>query len=94
MAKTEKIKVTVTTEEVKELEISFPYYVQDGCVFIKFFERNKGIMISDYPFFKQIQYMDMPEDWITFKPTTEAVFNKAFDKVMNNLIKMNNEKDI
>ena len=86
-AKTEKIKVTVTTEEVKELEISFPYYVKDGYVFIKFFDRNKGIMVADYGFSKQIQYMDMPERWLTFKPTTEAVFNKAFDKVMNFLIK-------
>lgn len=87
-AKTEKIKVKVNVApKYKEVEVSFPYYVQDGCVFIKFFERNKGIMISDYPFLKQIQYMDMPEDWITFKPITEDTFNMVFDKVMNFLIK-------
>lgn len=31
--------------------------------------------------------MQMPEDWLAFKPTTEDIFNKAFDKVMNFLIK-------
>lgn len=93
-ATTEKIKVTVTTEEIKELEISFPYYVKDGCTLIKFFDRRKGIMVTDYGFSKQIQYMDMPESWLAFKPTTEAIFNKAFDKVMNYLIKLKNEKTI
>ena len=92
--KKEKIRVTVTTEEVKELEISFPYYVKDKYTVIKFFDRRKGLMVTDYDFSKQIQYMDMPENWLSFKPTTEAVFNKAFDKVMNDLIKMNNEKTI
>lgn len=92
-AKTEKIKVTVTSKETKEMEISFPYYVKDGCILIKFFDRRKGIMVTDYGFSKQIQYMAMPEDWITFKPTTEAVFNKAFDKVMN-FLKEKNEKTI
>ena len=88
MTTTEKIKVKVNVSpKYKEIEISFPYYVQDGCTVIKFSDRRKGIMVADYGFSKHIQYMDMPEDWIAFKPTTEAVFNKAFDKVMNFLIK-------
>ena len=87
-ATTEKIKVKVNVApKYKEVEVSFPYYVKDGCVLVKFFDKRKGIMVTDYGFSKQIQYMDMPEDWLTFKPTTEAVFNKAFDKVMNFLIK-------
>lgn len=86
--KTEKIKVKVNvTPKYKEVEVSFPYYVKDGCTVIKFFDRRKGIMVADYSFSKQIQYMQMPEDWIAYKPTTEEVFNKAFDKVMNFLIK-------
>ena len=94
-AKTEKIKVKVNVApRYKEVEVSFPYYVKDGCTVIKFSDRRKGIMVTDYGFSKQIQYMDMPENWLAFKPTTEAVFNEAFDKVMNNLIKMNNEKVI
>ena len=92
--KIEKIRVTVSREEVKELEISFPYYVKDGCVFIKFFDRNKGIMVADYSFSKQIQYMDMPEEWLSFKPTTKEEFNEKFNEVMNDLIKKNNEKTI
>ncbi|HBT85741.1 MAG TPA: hypothetical protein DEB12_07520 [Porphyromonadaceae bacterium] len=87
-AKAEKIKIKVNVSpRYKEIEVSFPYYVKDGFVLVKFFDRNKGIMVADYGFSKHIQYMDMPEDWITFKPTTEAVFNKAFDKVMNFLTK-------
>ena len=95
MATTEKIKVKVNVApKYKEVEVSFPYYVKDECTLIKFFDRRKGLMVNDYSFSKNIQYMEMPENWIMFKPTTEAIFNKAFDKVMNNLIKMNNEKTI
>ena len=94
-ATTEKIKVKVNVApKYKEVEVSFPYYVKDECTLIKFFDRRKGLMVNDYSFSKNIQYMEMPENWIMFKPTTEAIFNKAFDKVMNNLIKMNNEKTI
>ena len=94
-AKAEKIKIKVNVApRYKEIEVSFPYYVEDGFVLVKFFDRNKGIMVADYGFSKQIQYMDMPENWLSFKPTTEAVFNNAFDKVMNFLIKINNEKTI
>jgi hypothetical protein len=93
-AKTEKIKIKVNVSpRYKEIEISFPYYVKDGCTAIKFFDRNKGIMVADYGFSKHIQYMDMPEEWLAYKPTTEDTFNKAFDKVMNFLTK-NNEKTI
>lgn len=92
---TEKIKVKVNVApRYKEVEVSFPYYVKDGCVLVKFFDRKKGIMVTDYSFSKSVEWMNMPEDWLTYKPTTEAVFNKAFNKVMNNLIKMNNEKII
>lgn len=94
-AKTEKIKIKVNVApKYKEVEVSFPYYVKDDCVLIKFFDKRRGLMVADYDFSKQIQYMRMPEDWLAYKPTTEAVFNKAFNKVMSNLIKMNNEKDI
>jgi hypothetical protein len=91
---TEKIKVKVNVApRYKEVEVNFPYYVKDGCTAIKFFDKRKGIMVTDYSFSKNIQYMEMPENWITFNPTTEAIFNKAFDKVMNFLTK-NNEKTI
>ena len=95
-AKTEKIKVTVKHEEIKELEIRFPYYVKsdNGCVLIKFFDRRKGIMVTDYSFSKSIEYMQMPEGWITYKPTTEEEFNEKFNEVINALINMNNEKAI
>ena len=89
-ATTEKIKVKVKVNvapKYKEVEVSFPYYVKDGCTAIKFFDKRKGIMVTDYSFSKNIQYMQMPEDWLAYKPTTEEVFNKAFDKVMNFLIK-------
>lgn len=93
-ATTEKIRVTVTTKEVKELEISFPYYVKDKYTVIKFFDRNKGIMVSDYGFSKEIQYMEMPENWLAFDPITEEEFNEQFNEVMTALITFNNEKTI
>ena len=87
MATTEKIKVKVNVApRYKEIEVSFPYYVKDEYTLIKFFDRRKGIMVADYDFSKQIQYMDMPENWITFKPTTEEEFNAKFNEVMDALI--------
>lgn len=87
-SKTEKIRVKVNVApKYKEVEVSFPYYVKDGCVVIKFFDKRRGVMVKDYSFSKGVQWMDMPEEWILFKPTTEDIFNKAFDKVMNFLIK-------
>lgn len=95
-AKKEKIKVTVTTEEVKELEISFPYYTKDQGVWCKFFNRSAGMWISDYSFKKQIEYSDfgIPEYWLAFDPTTENEFNEKFNEVMNALKERNNEKTI
>lgn len=93
-AKTEKIKVTVSREEVKELEVSFPYYVKDEYILVKFFDRNKGIMVADYGFSKDIQYMYMPENWLAYEPTTEEEFNAKFKEVMTALIDINNEKII
>lgn len=91
-ARTEKIKVSETI--IKEISISFPYCVEEGCVMIKFFDRKKGIMVADYPFSKQVQYMEMPDRWLGFKPTTEEKFNAKFKEVMNTLIDLNNEKII
>ena len=95
-AKTEKIRVTVTTEEVKELEISFPYYVKDDGLYCKFFSRSVAMWVSDYSFEKQIKYSNcgVPDGWLTFDPTTENEFNAKFNEVMTALIDMNNEKTI
>ena len=94
-AKTEKIKVTVTTEEVKELEISFPYYTKDQGMWCKFFSRSVAMWISDFPFTKQIEYSScgVPEAWLINKEISEEEFNEKFKEVMNFLI-MNNEKVI
>jgi hypothetical protein len=95
-AKTEKIKVTVNTEEVKELEISFPYYVKDGGLCCKFFNRSVAIWVSEYGFKSAIEYSNgaVPESWITFQPITESEFNEQFNEVMTALIDINNEKTI
>ena len=96
MATTEKIRVTVTTKEVKELEISFPYYTRDNGLYLKFFNRREVMWISDYLFKNEIKYSNFgaPESWLTFDPITEEEFNAKFKEVMDNLIKMNNEKAI
>ena len=95
-AKTEKIKVTVTREEVKELEISFPYYVKDDGLYCKFFSRSAAMLISEFSFKKQIEYSSfgVPESWLTFDPITEEEFNAKFNEVMTALIDINNEKTI
>ena len=95
-AKTEKIKVTVNTEEVKELEISFPYYVKDGGLYCKFFNRSVAMWVSEYVFKSAIEYSNgaVPESWFTFQPITEEEFNAKFKEVMNSLIDINNEKTI
>lgn len=95
-AKTEKIKVTVTTEEVKELEISFPYYTKDQGMYCKFLSKDEAVWVTDYPFTKEIQYSNgvVPESWITFEPITKEEFNAKFNEVITALIDINNEKTI
>jgi len=95
-AKTEKIKVTVNTEEVKELEISFPYYVKDGGLYCKFFNRSVAMWVSEYVFKSAIEYSNgaVPESWLTFDPITEEDFNEKFNEVMTALIEKKNEKTI
>ena len=80
----EKIRVTVNTEEVKELEISFPYYVKDGGLYCKFFNRSVAMWVSEYVFKSAIEYSNgaVPESWITFQPITEEEFNEKFNEVM------------
>ena len=92
--KTAKIKVTVTHEEVKEMEISFPYFVNDGAYYCKFISKDKAITVTDYSFSKAIEYRHVPESWIANEPITEEEFNAKFNEVMNDLIKINNEKTI
>lgn len=95
-AKKEKIRVTVSREEVKELEISFPYYTKDIGIWCKFFSRSAAMWVCDYSFEKQIKYSNcgVPEGWLTFDPTTEEEFNAKFKEVMTALIDINNEKAI
>jgi len=95
-AKTEKIKVTVNTTEVKELEISFPYYVKDDGLYCKFFSRSVAMWVSKYGFKSAIEYskFGVPENWLAFDPITEEEFNEQFNEVMTALIDMNNEKVI
>ena len=94
-SRTEKIKVKVNVApKYKEVEVSFPYYVKDEYLLVKFFDRNKGIMVADYGFSKHIQYMDMPENWLAYEPTTEEEFNAKFNEVITALIEKKNEKTI
>lgn len=94
MTTTEKIRVKVNVApKYKEVEVSFPYYVKGGGNVIKFFDKKKGVIVTDYSFSKGVEWIDMPEEWLSFKPTTEDTFNKAFDKVMN-FLKEKNEKTI
>jgi hypothetical protein len=95
-AKTEKIKVTVTTEEVKELEISFPYYTRNNGLYCKFLSKDEAVLVSEYWSKRAIEYSNFatPENWLTFDPITEEEFNAKFKEVMDNLINLNNEKTI
>lgn len=95
-SQTEKIKVTVRHEEVKEIEISFPYYTRNECLYCKFFSKDKAIWVADYGFNIEIKlsYGAVPDRWITLAPITEEEFNAKFNEVMNALIDINNEKAI
>ena len=92
----EKIRVTVNTEEVKELEISFPYYVKDDGLYCKFFNRSVAMWVSEYVFKSAIEYSNgaVPESWLTFDPITEEDFNEKFNEVMIALKEKKNEKTI
>ena len=94
--KVQKIRVTLNREEVRELEISFPYYVKDDGLYCKFFNRSVAIWVSGYGFKSAIEYSNgaVPESWITFQPITESEFNAKFKEIMTALKEKNNEKTI
>ena len=52
--KTEKIKVTVTSKKVKELDVTFPYYTRDEGLYCKFLSKDRAITVTDYRFSKAI----------------------------------------
>lgn len=95
-AKKEKIKVTVTTEEVTELEICFPYYTKGEGIWCKFLSISVAMWVTDYSFNRAIDWSSgaVPERWITFDPITEKEFNAKFNEVMTALIDIKNEKTI
>lgn len=95
-AKKKKIKVTVIHEEVKEIEISFPYYTRDECLYCKFFSKDEAIWVYDYGLNRGVKCSNgaVPDSWITNDPITEEEFNAKFNEVMNALIDINNEKTI
>lgn len=95
-AKKEKIKVTVRREEVKELEISFPYYTRNKGLYCKFLSKDEAVLVHEYWSKIAIEYSNFatPENWLTFDQITEEEFNAKFNEVMNALIKKNNEKTI
>lgn len=95
-ATTEKIKVTVRREEVKELEISFPYYTKDDGLYCKFLSKDEAVLVHDYWSKRAIEYSNFatPEKWLTFDQITEEEFNEKFYEVMTALISINNEKTV
>ena len=96
--KTEKIKVTVTIEEVKEIEmeISFPYYTKNEGLYCKFLSKDEAVWVCEYGFARSVKWSNsgVPGAWLTNDPITEEEFNAKFNEVMNALIKLNNEKYI
>lgn len=95
-AKKEKIRVTVTNEEVKEIVISFPYFTKNRSVYCKFFSKDKAIWVSDYGFDRSVNLSNgsVPGSWLLGEPITEEEFNEKFKEVMTALIDINNEKAI
>ena len=95
-SKKEKIRVTVRREEVKEIEISFPYYTRDEYLYCKFFSKDDAIWVYDYGFNRELKWSNgaVPDRGITFDPITEEEFNAKFKEVVDNLINLNNEKAI
>ena len=94
-AKTEKIKITVNITEVRDLEVSFPYYTRDNSLYCKFLSKDEAIRVCDYGFEKSITGSNcVPESWLVREPISESEFNAKFNEVMNVLISMNNEKTI
>lgn len=95
-AKTEKIRVTVRHEEVKEIEISFPYYTRDEYLYCKFFSKDDAIWVYDYGLNRGVRCSNgaVPNRWMTNDPITEEEFNAKFNEVVTALIDINNEKTI
>lgn len=95
-AKKEKIRVTVSREEVKEIEISFPYFTKNKGLYCKFLSKDEAMWVCEYGFKRAIEWskFGVPENWLAFEPITEDEFNAKFKEVMTALININNEKAI
>lgn len=97
-AKTEKIRVTVTTEEVKEIEmeISFPYYTRNEGLYCKFLSKDEAVWVCDYGFARSVKWSNggVPCTWMTNYQITEEEFDNKFNDVINALKEKNNEKTI
>ena len=85
---TEKIKVTVSREEVKELEITFPYFTKNRSVYCKFFSKDMAIWVSDFGFDRSVSSSNgcIPDSWLLGDTITENEFNAKFNEVMTDLI--------
>lgn len=94
--KTEKIKVTVSREEVKELEITFPYFTKNRSVYCKFFSKDMAIWVSDFGFDRSVSSSNgcIPDSWLLGDPITKEEFDVKFKEVMGSIISINYEKDI
>lgn len=94
--KTEKIRVTVRREEVKEIEISFPYYTKNEGLYCKFLSNDEAVWVYDYGFDRSVNWANgaVPGIWMTNDPITEEEFNAKFNEVINALKDRNNEKTI
>lgn len=81
-----KIKVETTVKKTKEVEIEFPYYTKSICYYYKIVDEETVIQVCDSLFNTSIgfSYISLA---IEEKQTTESVFNKAYNKVLNQISK-------
>jgi hypothetical protein len=85
----------VTTEEIKELEITFPYYTRNEGLYCKFLSKDESIWVYEYGLNRGVKCSNcVPEIWKTNDPITEEEFNEKFNEVMTALKEINNEKTI
>ena len=86
------MKITINKTIPETIEVEFPLYIKDAAHQFKFVDEDTLIWVSDchdyISYAIQTVNAKLYTNWMIGKPSTEAEFKEAFDKVLNAIIEL------
>ena len=85
------MKLKVEYKQTREIEIEFPVFMKTACNYYKVISEHKCIQVTDLE-----GYFEISQGCVDFAfspdniKSTEIEFNKAFDRVYKNILKLDN----